>query len=480
MDDQVKTGVDELTRSNPGKVTGLKEPAKKTRSAGSRKHRTKGKDQAGYWLDKNRLVQRGKSTEYYARIYWDNRDRWVSFGSSNKRIAADRAAAFYGRLKFEGWEAAFSLIRPKKAASVTVGEFIEAAEEALTHPGRGGKIPNPDTVRQYAIAFRKVAGDVGGVRKTAKRFHGKGSEVYRKRVNALPLSKITKEAVEGWRSKRLKKAGTDPLKLKAARATCNSYLRSCRALFSSNVLERLQRKGIELNQSPFAEITPIKEGDHRYRSSISREVLVQQAIRELKVAMPDPEERTLEAKAKRDKNEQFKVFLLALFCGLRRGEIDFLTWGQIHLAEGFIRIEETRFHKPKSDTSCRDVPLDPQTVDMIRSYLPFAAGAFFLEAEAKPEGSRTDRGYRCNRHFKALTAWLRKKGMDSKAPIHDLRREFGSFVCENTGIHAASVILGHSGVAVTEKYYLDVSRKTPPGIGKLLGGTKVRASKQAG
>jgi integrase len=71
------------------------------------------------------------------------------------------------------------------------------------------------------------------------------------------------------------------------------------------------------------------------------------------------------------------IVLLALFCGLRRGEILALTWGNIDLDHKVLRIrrslEETRsggirFKEPKSKAGRRDVTMPDVVVDTLRKH----------------------------------------------------------------------------------------------------------------
>jgi hypothetical protein len=49
--------------------------------------------------------------------------------------------------------------------------------------------------------------------------------------------------------------------------------------------------------------------------------------------------------------------------------------------------------------------------------------------------------YRCDAIFDSLTAWLRQNGVKTQRPLHTLRKEFGSLVCQAHGIHATSKAL---------------------------------------
>jgi integrase len=66
-----------------------------------------------------------------------------------------------------------------------------------------------------------------------------------------------------------------------------------------------------------------------------------------------------------------------------------------------------------------------------------------------------------------LTNWLKSKGI-LKKPLHTLRKEFGSVVCDRHGIYAASLALGHANIGITARYYLDKKGRTTVGLGHLL------------
>jgi hypothetical protein len=53
-------------------------------------------------------------------------------------------------------------------------------------------------------------------------------------------------------------------------------------------------------------------------------------------------------------------------------------------------------------------------------------------------------------------------------PLHTLRKEFGSVVCDLHGIYAASLSLGHANIGITARYYLDKKGRTTVGLGHLL------------
>ena len=57
--------------------------------------------------------------------------------------------------------------------------------------------------------------------------------------------------------------------------------------------------------------------------------------------------------------------------------------------------------------------------------------------------------------MRALLGWLRSKGVNSKTPLHSLRKEFGSLIYDRYGILAASEQLRHGGIEVTARHYVE-------------------------
>jgi len=76
--------------------------------------------------------------------------------------------------------------------------------------------------------------------------------------------------------------------------------------------------------------------------------------------------------------------------------------------------------------------------------------------------------YRCQAIFECLIGWLRIKGVETKTPLHTLRKGFGSLINQRHGIHAASLALRHANIGVTRLHYVDSRLKATPGLGGLL------------
>src|SRR5262249_31585974 len=127
--------------------------------------------------------------------------------------------------------------------------------------------------------------------------------------------------------------------------------------------------------------------------------------------------------------EQLKILLLAVMAGLRRNKIDKLELSAFRWNETVIRIGVDRDFYPKAEDSLGDVEVDPELLAVFRRFHRRAKASFVVQSSVAPRPDATYSHYRCQRHFEALTGWLRAEGVTSNMPLHVLRKEFGSQIC---------------------------------------------------
>jgi integrase len=375
----------------------------------------------------------------------------LSLSTSNKLDAAAKARDIYLSVQANGWEATLGKYRPEryepKLTNATLGEFLDRVKQRADL--------DPGTFTDYARALRKIASDVIGESANSRKFgyRGTGYSDWLTRVHAMKLADLTRAKVQTWKRDFLAQAGADQLSQRHAKVSVNSFLRRARSLFAPKVLRHLDITC----ESPFSGIEFEPRQSLRYRSQIDLEELVAAAREELSTAQP----------------EAFKVFLLAAYAGLRRAEIDSLSWQAFRWDEHAIRIEPTRHYRLKTETSAGDVPIDAELVSVFRGLHAKAKSEFVVEVNDRPLGrrprSRQSAGYRCEEIFDFLSHWLRAKGVADGKPIHALRKEYGSIVNQKYGIFVASRALRHASVAITGQYYVDARGARPTvGLGHLL------------
>jgi integrase len=434
--------------------------------SGPDKLRRVGKSHVDYWtprLTKRTYSWEGKTveiSEWQIRIAHLGRREWFNTGTANKSAAAEKARKIYLSLISKGWQPTLDEFKPDMQVAkdgCTVGEFLDQVKAVS-----GLK---PVTYEIYAKKFRSLISGIFGLDngKAKHDYVNGGHKAWLAKVSAVRLDRVTPERVNDWKVRELKAASKSPLQLKRAGVTIRSILLSSKALFTPNI-----RKHLTLrlpSPLPFDGVTLPEAGKSRYKSEINPAVLLTAAKRELAEGV------TEENKPANPCPEQFKILLLALGAGLRRNEIDKLQWDQIQWHRNTIRVETTEHGGTKSAESEADVDVDPGLLEILKTYMPKPGkgSPFVIESPVQPRPqSVRNHHYRCNRQFKGLVSWLRGKGLKSRNALHALRKEFGSQICAQAGIFAASTALRHSSINLTREYYIDKKQPAVFQVSKML------------
>lgn len=158
------------------------------------------------------------------------------------------------------------------------------------------------------------------------------------------------------------------------------------------------------------------------------------------------------------------AIMLALFTGVRIGELCGLKWADIDLAAKTIRIERTIqrirvrgkanrtelvVSTPKSHFSMRTIPLPAFLVRMLKAFKPSNTDAFIVTGNSKLPDPRTMQ-YR----FKALLIKIELRTLN----FHSLRHLFATNCVElGFDVKTLSEILGHSSIEITLNRYVHSS-----------------------
>jgi integrase len=399
-----------------------------------------------YW--KNKVFLLGST--YWVQIQFKGRREKINLHHANIEQAAAKARDLYRSLLSNGWEETLGRFKagytePKKTA-LTIGEYVDAVK------GKTGL--RNQTIEGYAKALRKIVADSFGLARDKAKYHPSRRGKWRAKVNAIALQSLTNQHIEDWRLSFVKRAGSDPIKEKQARRSAEAFIRRARALFGKKVIEAIGQSLKLPEPLPFAGIKVEKTKPPRYRSTFDLIAMAADARAELSQDYP----------------MQYRIFLLAAMAGLRRHEVDLLPWTAFRWTQGKIRVERTRFFRPKTDDSERDIEVDPELMELFLSYYAARKGEFVIESDVAPNPDANYDHYRCWTDFQHLIEWLRGKGLTSKTPLHDLRKEYGSQICDRYGIYAAQIALGHSDPAITASHYLEKKKPAVLGVGHLLVG----------
>jgi integrase len=399
---------------------------------------------------RNRNGRKEKAASYSVQLQFGGRREEFNLSTANKAMAASKAREIHQHLEVNGWDATLAKYKPGNKREVsqqqigirTVGEFIRAIQATT---------PASRTIAAYCQRFRKIVADVFELAGDASRFdcHAGGHDAWLQQIDRIELSALTPARIQSWKVNYLNKAGKSPAAARSAKITINSNLRQARALFSKERLAFVQLT--EGFRSPFEGVQLEAGQNMRYRGGFD----VQQLIADAKNELAD------------DDPEAFKIFLLALMAGLRRGEIDQLQWDAFDWKQQTLHLEAQHLAL-KSESSADSIDLEPELVAVFQEFYTRATGAFVIESTLMGKTATSYLDYRCERVFTRFSVWLRAHGVASTKPLHMLRKEYGSQVCARHGLYAASRALRHSDVRVTQQHYLDKRERATSGLGHHL------------
>jgi integrase len=422
-----------------------------------------------YWLERlGNHVRRTRGVayrdaDYSVQISHEGQRRRIKLGTPEKQLAASRACKFYKALITGGWEAAY-----KECKFATAPKPRTKPIKRSSLPGQNLTVFAPNTLGSVIEAYRKVASaretsqrsNIGKLRKIYADIHqipkgGKyavrsgGYAAWCARVDALYLDSITDSEVMAWKNNYIQ-IGQDAERQRARTTTALSVIRGARAVFGrkhrsllrnmAEFPEPLPFDGIPLEQSPI----------RRYKSRIDGLALLVGARREL---------RPTDGAA-------YLIFCLALRCGLRRKEIDTLLWSSVDLDARVLNVEPNAYYDLKSRDSDAPVDLPEDFIRELQEFRNVADSEFVVPSSRPPRPFRSSGDYRCSPIFKDLLDWLRSKGVSSSKPLHELRKEAGSLVSAEYGVHEASRFLRHADIRVTASYYLDTKTRVVVAFGQ--------------
>src|SRR5207253_4253388 len=126
----------------------------------------------------------------------------------------------------------------------------------------------PKTLEGYAVAFRGIVADIFGIEGGKEKYdhRGGGRARWIEKIHAVRLDAVTPERVQAWKRTFIARAGEDPVKLRSARTSFNSFLRRAKSLFAPDAIKHLS---VTLpSPLPFEGIAFEPRQSMRYRSNI--------------------------------------------------------------------------------------------------------------------------------------------------------------------------------------------------------------------
>jgi integrase len=424
-----------------------------------------------YWA--NRLRKRrykdanGQLVEissWQVRLKKEGHEAWFNLGTPNQSAAAKKAKEVFTFLEANGWEATVARFKSDPEATprlnLTVGEYLSKVKDTSCLRLR--------TFLNYQNCLRTIISEAFGVRGDESKYDYRtgGNQAWTEKIDKIRLERVIPARVVDWQRSRVKKAGNSPVAIASAKRTSNSYVRCARSLFSKEILKQL--KDVKLPAVlPFDGVELLESGSQKYVSKINAQALIAAAKTELKAS----------------EAEVYKAFLLSLFAGMRKGEIDLAEWGMFDWDNNLIKLEETEWLHLKTTDSAGEITADPEVIAELRALKGQAKSGFVIDSKVTwkpgknaklhtrtrpPRNDSARRYYRCEPVFARLTQWLRSKGVRSNKPIHELRKEVGALIATEHGIFAASRFLRHADITTTARHYAEHKDRISVGLGKLL------------
>jgi len=283
----------------------------------------------------------------------------------------------------------------------------------------------------YVSALRWFAARHIGLKATKKTYGPKGAAEYRRKVQALKLADLSLDQVRALIDRHIQGAVGDAAAERSARISVASFIRNAKA-----ALRIAERQGLTLPEPrPF---TGIAKPDGAIAPSYTNTFNAAQLLREAQGELATHP-------------HVYIPILLALGAGLRRSEIENLCWRRVDAHGKRVLVQATGGWKPKTGESEQAVHVsDGLIAEMER----FRAGADDLVTT--PVG------------LDNAVEWLRGKGLDTDKPLHQLRKEFGSIIAQESDLFSASKALRHSSLSVTASVYVEHRKRVAPDIGAML------------
>lgn len=302
------------------------------------------------------------------------------------------------------------------STEITLGQFIGTGEESETVA----------TYRRWVFANHP---------KSAARTLQRLESCFGSKWYSRPLSEITVERIESWRTTRLS-AGRSP----------NTVLRDIMTLskpltlavrwkkLAANPVRDVEKP--KLDRNPKVRFLDVAE-EQRLRMALAERDAEMQAERESANVWRSARKRERLPPLPHFGDHLAPAVLVSMNSGLRLGELLSLKWASVEITGKHPQITIEGSTAKSGQT--RHVPLNSEAVDVLRKW-----------REQNPEAERV---FPIDSSFKTAWAALLVRAKISSFRWHDLRHHFASrLVQQSVPLNTVRELLGHGSLSVTLRY----------------------------
>jgi hypothetical protein len=167
------------------------------------------------------------SGNYAVEIQHGGRRRRLSLLTPNRAAAAERAHQLFLLVQSSGWDAALAEFRPPAEPvskdRLTVGEYLAfiRAHSELSASALG----------DYARSLRTIVASAFGYKEDSSKHSRTRHAEWLARVDGVRLAELTPSVIRSWKRDFLARVGDNPVLLRRARTSANSYLRRAQGAF---------------------------------------------------------------------------------------------------------------------------------------------------------------------------------------------------------------------------------------------------------
>jgi integrase len=165
----------------------------------------------------------------------------------------------------------------------------------------------------------------------------------------------------------------------------------------------------------------------------------------------------------KEEPQNYPLFYIAIFTGVRRGELLALKWGDIDWNKKIIKVQRSlyknRFKAPKTENSVRDIDVDNYLLDILKQHkvrqdeIRLKIGKEWNSNDlifCQKDGNPLDADNLYHRDFHRV---LKRAGL-RQIRIHDLRHTFASIlITANHNIKYMQEQMGHASIQTTMDRY---------------------------